>query len=489
MLRLDDDFKNNWNAVHSSFLLSPQFVALLVFFLSLKMRYTVLFLLIVSGFRMFGQELITVDYTFAVANLPEGEKVQLAYHLGGKTYVKHAFEPSSTGILSYQSDSVHTGVYMLYFSNKGEYVQFLINEPKFSMAIDYNNLIGGLKVDGSKENQAFFDMIKYLNGQSEKLGLNDDESGLSESEARENVAVYKSLLKERQQQVVKDNPGTLLADFVRASMEIEIPDGPTGASQDEMQEFRFNYFKTHFFDNVNFENAGLLYSPVLYSRIDYYLKELTIQQPDSMIAAAKRLGELSSANKEINKFLIIHLLNEFANSKAVCMDKAYVYMVDTYYATGIADWVDEGQLEKILANANNLRNNLCGSKAYNFKLTSSDFEQVELDQVTADWTILVFLKSGCSECNELLKRLSSMELDGASYKVVTVHQKGDKDWLSQLAGYEGEGWINLIDTEGDIDWKRQYNLSSFPLVYLLDEQKNIQYKRISPAQIAQIINN
>lgn len=452
------------------------------------MRFTLLTLFLVFCLRVSGQDLMTVDYTFAVSNLPENETVQLAYYLGGKTYIRHEFGSSVTGIFNYKADSVHRGMYFLYFKQKGDLAQVIFNEPKFSMAIDYKDLLGSMKVDGSIENQVYYNYLRYLNQQRKAIELINKEEGLAEIQKTQKQNVLDQEVKTKQKSIIEANPNTLVAAFIQASLEPEIPNSPARLSEAEAQDWRFYYYRDHYFDDFDLSNSSLLYTPVFQNKLNVYRNQLTPQEPDSMIAMVNRLISLAEDNEEVKRYLIIDLVNEFARSKVVCMDKVYVYMVDTYYASGVADWVDKDQLNKMLSRANSLRNNLCGVKAYNFKLTSASYEQVELNQIKADWTILVFLKSDCSHCDKVLLDLKSLEPTNADYKIVTIHQKGDQNWLNQLADFKNDKWLNLIDTQGEIDWAKQYNLDSYPLVYVLDANKVIRYKRVEANQIQQIIS-
>lgn len=452
------------------------------------MRFTLLTLLLVFCLRVSGQDLMTVDYTFAISNLPENETVQLAYYLGGKTYMRHEFGTSVTGIFNYKADSVHRGMYLLYFKQKGDFAQLIFNEPKFSMAIDYKDLLGSAKVDGSRENQVYYDYLRYLDQRHREIESIKNEVGLTESQKAQKQTALNKEVKAQQRSIIEGNPNTLVTAFIQATLEPEIPNAPAGLSETEAQDWRSYYYRDHYFDDFDLSNSSLLYTPVFQNKLDVYRNQLTPQEPDSMIAMVNRVIGLAEGSQEVKRYLIINLVNEFARFKVVCMDKAYVHMVDTYYASGFADWIDKDQLNKMLSRANNLRNNLCGVKAYNFKLTSANYEQVELNQIKADWTILVFLKSDCTHCEKVLLDLKSLEPTNADYKVVTIHQKGDQNWLNQLADFKSEKWLNLIDTQGEIDWEKQYNLDSYPLVYVLDANKVIRYKRIEAKQIQQILS-
>jgi len=439
-----------------------------------------------SGALM-AQNTMNVNLFFNIKNLPADEEVQLAYRYGDKSYIREELGNFQNGAYGYQSDSVNRGVYLLNFKNKNAYFEFILNEPVFSIIADYNDLMNSQGSLGSKENEVFFGYVKK--GQEVNLRISSVEAN-SEWDDQKKKQEVDLLIKEMEayrDDLVQQNPELLVSDLIKVSMEPVIPEVPAGLSAEESQKFQFNYYRDHFFDHVNFTNSALLYSPALFAKMQVYRDQLTYHEPDSLIKAARHLIGLASVNKEVQKFFIMEFFNYFAKSKTVCMDKAYVAMADEYYASGEADWIDQAQLEKIIENANNLRNNLCGEKAFNFTLKDANGKSVSLSSVQAQWTILVFLKSDCAHCDRELKNLKSLNLPEVDYKIVTVHLKDDEGWQQQMEGFKDAQWVNLTDAAGLIEWKRQYNLNTFPLIYVLDKEKIIKYKKIGADQIPDLL--
>lgn len=451
------------------------------------MRTAFLIFGFMSSVVLMAQDQMTVNLYFNIKNLPANEEVQLAYRLGDKSYIKEELGRSQNGAYNYQSDSVHRGVYLLNFKNKNTYFEFILNEPAFSIIADYNDLNNTQGSLGSKENEVFFDFTKKVTQQNQKISQVDNNASWNEERKEQEKEILNNDTREFMESIVAENPGLLVTDLLKASMDPVIPDAPSGMTEQEAQMFRFNYYKDHFFDNVNFENSALLYSPVIYSKVTMYRDQLTYQEPDSLLNAANRMIQLASVNYDIKKYLVIEFLNYFAKSKVICMDKAYVAMADQYYASGEADWVDPEQLNKIIDNANNLRNNICGKKAFNFTLKDAVGKSISLNSTQAEWTVLLFLKSDCSSCDRELEKLKSVELSGVDYKVVTIHLKDDAGWQKQMQDFQGDQYVHLTDVVGVIDWKQQYNLNSFPLVYVLDKEKVIRYKQVSVELLPQLI--
>jgi hypothetical protein len=51
------------------------------------------------------------------------------------------------------------------------------------------------------------------------------------------------------------------------------------------------------------------------------------------------------------------LTNKYAQTKTKGLDAVYVYMVDTFYKSGQAYWIDESTLTKMVENSDRLKQN------------------------------------------------------------------------------------------------------------------------------------
>ena len=128
----------------------------------------------------------------------------------------------------------------------------------------------------------------------------------------------------------------------------------------EIQKQKWEYYKNHYFDNINLVDSRLLRTPFFYNKVEDYLDKLTVQHPDSIITAVDLLLNKMKPSKENFKNFTVIFLNKYAKSKIVGMDAVYVHIVNNYYATGDADWIEQEQLNKILENANTLKPILIG---------------------------------------------------------------------------------------------------------------------------------
>ena len=104
-----------------------------------------------------------------------------------------------------------------------------------------------------------------------------------------------------------------------------------------------------------------------------YLDKATEQIPDSLMKAAVNIVELSRANDDVFQYVLVQVLNKYANSEIVCMDKIYVELVMRYYKTGLAYWTDSAQNAKIVERGMALAPIVCGQIAPEMCLYDHNF--------------------------------------------------------------------------------------------------------------------
>ena len=80
----------------------------------------------------------------------------LANYYGEKQYYKDTANFNQDGYLVFKgSDTLPGGVYSIIIPG-GKYFEFIINEQHFTLETDTSNFVKNMKIDGSKENELFF---------------------------------------------------------------------------------------------------------------------------------------------------------------------------------------------------------------------------------------------------------------------------------------------------------------------------------------------
>ena len=110
----------------------------------------------------FNSVLIAQNYSIfgKIDDMPDGE-VLLGYYYGDKQFVKDTVD-SHHGFFHFESEEeLESGMYFVLLPNK-QYFQLIIDETRnFSFETSKDNMIMDMKVQGSKENQLFYEYQKF----------------------------------------------------------------------------------------------------------------------------------------------------------------------------------------------------------------------------------------------------------------------------------------------------------------------------------------
>ncbi|TVR76579.1 MAG: DUF5106 domain-containing protein [Chitinophagaceae bacterium] len=413
----------------------------------------------------------------------------IAYHFTDKQYVSDTVKIDSRGRFVFERDTMlQGGIYMAVMPDQ-RYFEFLINgtETNFSLETSKSDYIKNMKVRGSKENQAFYEYLKYITPKGREVEQRRRRMANADSEEkideiRAEIQSIEKSVRDYRRDVAKKHNGTFLSNLLNAMEEPEIPEVPEG---EDPQMFRYQYYKTHFFDKVDFSDSRLLRTPIFHSKIVQYIERLTPQHPDSLIQTADYLVEKARANKDIFRHVVVHITSTFERHKIMGMDAVFVHMVENYYSGDQAFWMDEARLLRIRDRASTLKPLLIGKKAQNIRLQDTNGNWHSLLDVDADYTVLYFWDPDCGHCRRSTPKLKTMydELneDGVEIFAVTTERELEK-WKNYVDEHN-LNWINVADPDFRSNFRNHYDINATPVVFLLDENKKIIAKNLGVEQL------
>lgn len=438
----------------------------------------------------------------------KSDTVILGYRLGKQTYVKDTVTTkNSKGEYVFEgSKTLEGGVYLLLVKPNNNYFEFLVanSEEQKNLYIqttvgDGKDMVKDLKIKNSKENELFLEYLHYLRKQQEKTKPLQDEmakakeakDSLKEKEILTKLQAVDEEVKTFQNQFVVKNAQALIAKLILAS---ETPNVPKEIADKKPDGYL--YFKAHYFDKFDWSDERLIRTPTMENKIEYYLEQLTVQAPDSVIISCEYLMQaaIKGKNKNVYQYVASHLLNKYAKSNIICMDAVYVYLGEKYYCGNkSADWVDSTQLEKICTNVQELKPVRCGQYAPDFRLRNiKDGSTVHLYDIKAKITLVYFWDPTCGNCTKNSKKMApiydkwkdkGVELVGICSK--TYNEKAACEEKSKEVGMN---WINVSDDAYPLAVvKKIYNIQVNPYLYVLDENKKIIWKRLDPEQLEDIL--
>ena len=470
--------------------------------LVMKKHSLSLVLFLFLGLTTFAKDAYNISIT--IKGAPE-TKFFLGYYFGDKQYLRDSAITDKSGKMVFKGDkALEGGVYLIASSEKSLLFDFIISEMFFSLETDLSNLMGAMKVKNSYENDVFFNYTKFTNQVGKDAGT--IESDLKKAREQNDTAVVRILTEkyrkistdiyEYRKGVLEKNPNTLLAKIFKMMTDIQVPDAPKNEKGEIIDSnFQFNYYYQHYFDNMDLTDDRIVRTPVFHNKFESFLLKLTPQIPDSIIKSADFMLN-KATGKENFKYMLFWITNHYETSSYMGMDKVFVHMVDQYYAKGKAFWIDETVLFKMKDRADQLRNNLIGLRGQNLNMLDTNHIYHSLYNVKANYTLLIFWDANCGKCKEEMPKLKKLyeelnpkaAINGKTYfDVFAVSLTPDaKEWQKYLREQNFK-WLNVYDPNNETNFRKLYDIYSTPVLYLLDENKQIIAKRLNVEQVKEFI--
>jgi thiol-disulfide isomerase/thioredoxin len=465
-------------------------------------KYIVLALLIIP-FTLFSQKK-NKGYDFTIQIKSIDDSVLYLFNYWGKIdkyQVQDTARNSGKGTFNFKGNKkLSPGVYFVVGQNMTKYFDFIFNRENFKIATDTPDLTGKMKVFDSKENELYLEHEIFMNGQyKKKVKLQNEVEKARATGDKEKVKELKKqqndLFDETQawrRNIYENNPELFFSALLKMMDKPNARKRGDDETDSSYMNYIYNFFQQNYLDYIDFSNNGILRTPVYDNKIDEYIDELTIKNPDSIKFAVSRVITKSMANKEVYKYTLTKLFLKYANSPYVGMDEVMVYITDQFIYTGKAEGVfDSTTLEKIYIEVENARYNCIECPAKPLIMQDSAGHYKIMHEIKAEYTVVLFWDIECSHCRKIMpevrKYYESKSRDSLEVFAVYIgsNKKGWKDYIKK----NGLKWINVWDPENNNNFRQYYNVYSTPIIYLLDKEKNIVIKKIEPNMLEQFIQS
>ena len=424
----------------------------------------------------------------------------LANYYGEKTYMADTAMSDASGKAVFEGkEPLPGGVYILAIG-KSRVLEFIINkEQEFQMSTSGPDFVENMKVSGSPENTLFFEYMRF-NGskfkevqpiQTELKELPTDDARAKE--LRDQLVSIDEEVDAYKKDLIAKNPGTFLASFFNAMQEVKVPETPVLPNGRKDSTFAYRYYKSHYWETTDLTDNRLIRTPIFHGKIERYFDKVLVQSVDTIIAEADKVIEASRPDKEMFKYLVWHLTIKYETSKVMGFDEVFVHLVDKYYRTGDAYWVNETVKKNITERADLLKPILLGRVAPNLIMLDTNRVPVSLHNVQSRYTVLLFWDTDCGHCKKETPKLKKFyEEEGAKYGIEVFAVCTDTSYakMKKYVRESGWKWINVNGPRTLTgDYHDTYDIYSTPVIYLLDEKKKIIAKRLLSDQLADFIRH
>jgi thiol-disulfide isomerase/thioredoxin len=424
---------------------------------------------------------------------------QLAYYFGDKQYIKDSAKADTKGNLLFKGDEdLPGGIYMVVLPGKKYFEMIVDKEQYFNLETDNADLVANMKVKGSKDNEVFYDYLRWISERGKRMEElkkeldSNKENAAKTTEIKEKQTALDAEVKKYKTDIIEKHPGILLTAIFKASTEPEVPQAPLKADGTKDSLFPYRYFRAHYFDNIDMKDDRLLRTPVFAPKIKQYIERIIPQHPDSICVGATKMISLTNDKSDIFKYLVFYITNTYEKSNIMGMDAVFVCMAEQYYLSGKAFWIDSTQTEKIRERVTALKPCLIGKQAYNMRLLKPDFQPIALHDIKSKYTIVYFWDPSCGHCQKVTPKLSEFyktSREKFDVEVMGVYIETDTtEWFKYIKEKELT-WLNAADLTLKTNFRAYYDIYSTPVIYVLDRNKKIIAKRIDVENLADFLTN
>jgi len=336
----------------------------------------------------------------------------VANYYGTGTYITDTLIVDRQGRCTFRSKPDQPrGVYILVLSENNYFDFVLNNDRKFSMETTLHDPVANMRISGSPDNQEFYDYMNITRDGFIRIQEFQEQAKACEGLPDSAAATCKTLINQKidsvnqsiityRLKIVEERPLSFLAMLINAMKEPVIPEVPILENGRKDSTFAYRYYRAHYWDDMNLSDPRLIRTPVFHKKLVKYVDQVIPQHPDSIFPEAVRLIELARPDPEMFKYLVWFMTYHFENSDIMGFDEVFVRIVDRYYVTGEATWVNGTALENIIKKANRIRPLLIGEKAPNLVMMDTNETLVSLYNIDAFVTILFFWDPDCGHCEK-----------------------------------------------------------------------------------------
>jgi thiol-disulfide isomerase/thioredoxin len=193
------------------------------------------------------------------------------------------------------------------------------------------------------------------------------------------------------------------------------------------------------------------------------------------------------------KYLVWYATYHSENSEIMGFDRIFVHIVDTYYIAHQATWERPAVVEKLIKKANKIRPLLIGQIPPNMVMLDTNNQPVSMYSVKSNFLILFFWDPDCGNCQQEIPKLKDFydkQKDSLGLKIFAVCSDTSLiKWKSAIRKKKMD-WINVDGPRALTgNYHDQYDVSSTPVVYILNNLKEIIAKRLVTDQFLGFLKN
>jgi thiol-disulfide isomerase/thioredoxin len=437
------------------------------------------------------------DSTRIEVSIPQLKNKQIYFcsHFNGAVYKQDSLLLSSQGTgVFHNSETFPEGLYFIAFDHHGAADLLLADEQSLSVAItDTADIIRNMRISGGEQPEVYLSILQFFQTKSEERNqivqtfnalpaIKKEESKDSFQKQIEAINKEVALF---QQNIIEKYRDKWLGLFFKGIQPVLTGPYPAPRTQAEYNE-EFRYQKEHYFDNIKLTDKRFWWTNFLPQKVTEYMQKQVEQHPDSLAHAASRLVSKTLGDSVSFKLMMNRLLEYASTNDILGMENIWAKLVEDYYHKGLVTWGDTIHLTNIEYEYAKIRFNRVGMYAFDLGLINEKGKEVDIFNLAKNYTLLYFYEPSCSHCiqttpelyEQIYKKYADKGLDIVA--VCLVDREDKQQWDSFVRKYKlsGNHWHNVWDPDKTSNYRKYYDTSTTPAIYILDKDKKIIAKSI-----------
>ena len=457
--------------------------------------YTLIVLLVSFATALSAQTFDSLQIDVTLQGLTGG-KAKLIGTFGDQNYLADSALIDANGHFTLSRKKMLPSGYYYFLLPGNRSFSFLIDrDQRFSMKANINDVASTMEVNGSLNTDLLYQNLRFQAKQDPELNRVNEtlrKSAPGSAEFQQAKARQDQLMAERKahlEALYKQYPDAFFTKFKIAGQNPDWPDfKKTNGDTDTLRQVL--YYRAHFWDGVDFADERLLHTPVVANKLRRYIKELTPQQPDSLIKVSDELIRRVMPHKAYFQFFANWIATQYENTKTTVMDgeAVYVHIIKNFFTPELAFWDTPENLEKLQKHVWEMEASLMGRKGPDVAAPNQYGQMKSIYEIQAPIVIVFMYSPDCEHCQEqspkveqFYKRWKDKGVEVFGIAVNTT----DKEWRDFLVK-EGFTFTNVFDPSNRAIYAK-YFVDITPELYVLNKDRIIVAKNLNVDQLDTIV--
>lgn len=408
-------------------------------------------------------------------------------------------------------------------------VEFIYNNEEVHIETEKSSLLESLKIKKSEENILFAAYVQFitekrkkvndLSAQREKLDKDSEEYKSFTTQ----IDVISKEVSDYQKDIMAKHPTKLVSKMILMSIDVTIPDAPRDENGNITDSnFQFNYYRSHYFDNIDLTDSRLVNFPLFHNKLEnYFSSRMMVPHWDTVLYYAYDLCDKLDPTSKMFEYSVSWITSNYGKSKQMGMDKVYTMMADKYYCSknaegkSLAFWMADDKLKELCEKTAIQKHLVMGAKPHNLILRdSTDIKWVNLfEDIDAEYTILYFWDPECGHCKKTTPKLETLYQEKFKDRNIEIYSVGKavgedfEKWkkfirdnkltyinvavtesLYQAAKIDARQFVPKLTNIESLNYHIHYDIYATPRVFVLNKDKEIIAKQISISQLEDLMD-